>query len=165
MLQGKRFTRHNPLSMFAGVASAVLVLGTLIGQGDHAKGDSAADFGMMNMPGMSSMPVMSMGGGSDSGAMDPTTPGMDPNMPGMAATPNDGSASSSTVQLRPGAAKTAGGMSVRLVKISHGKATVQMGQDTATLQQGARKKFADGMTVQAVKVKPDSATLKVSPPQ
>jgi hypothetical protein len=164
MLRGNRLTQVNPVPMFAGVASAVLVLGTLIGQGDHAKGDSDADFGMsMNMPGMS-MPGMSTGGASDSGAMDPTMPGMDPNMPGMAATPNDGSASGGTVELRPGTAKTAGGMRVTLVKVSHGKATVQMGQDTASLRQGAQKKFADGMTVRAVKVKPDSATLKVSPP-
>jgi len=113
----------------------------------------------MNMPGMS-MPATSTGGGSDSGAMDPNTPGMDPNMPGMGATPNGGSAAAGTVQLRPGAAKTAGGMKVRLVRISHGRATVQMGQDTATLRQGARKKFGDGMTVRAVKVRRDGATLE-----
>jgi uncharacterized protein involved in copper resistance len=166
MKREARARRLNPVPLFAGVVGAVLVVGTLVGQGGHAAGDSDADMSGMSMamPGMS-MPGMSPAGGSDSGAMDPNTPGMDPNMPGMAATPNDGGVAAGTVRLRPGTAKTVGGMQVRLVKISHGRAGVQMGRDTATLRQGQRKKFADGMTVQAVKVKPDEATLTVSPRQ
>lgn len=150
----------NPVPMFAGVASAVLVLGTLVGQGGHAKGDSDADMsGMSSMPGMS-MPGMSMGGGS--GAPQANMPGM----PMEAATPDEGggSGAGSTVDLHPGASGKAGGMSVRLVKVTHGAATVQMGHDSATLRQGAQKKFGDGMTVKAIKVKRDGATLKVTPP-
>jgi hypothetical protein len=163
--------RHfSPVPLFAGVASAVLIVGTLVGQGGHAKGDSDIDMsGMsMSMPGMS-MPGMDMGNGSgDASSGTDSSGGMDMNMPGMpqmAATPDGGGAATpTTVSLKPGASKDAGGMTVKLVKISHGAATVQMGKDTATLRQGAKKKFGDGMTVQAVKVKPNSATLKVSPP-
>jgi hypothetical protein len=136
--------RINPVPMFAGLVSAVLVLGTLIGQGGHAKGDSDADMSGMSM----SMPGMSM-----------------PGMPIEAATPDQGSAAAnSTVTLRPGASKSAGGMTVRLVKVAHGVATVQMGKDTAALRAGKQKKFADGMTVRAVQVRRDGATLSVAPP-
>jgi hypothetical protein len=150
--------------MFAGVMGAVLLVGTLVGQGGHANGDSDADMSGMSM----SMPGMSMGGGSGSdgaSGMDPNMPGMDPNMPGMAAVPDDGGrAGSDTVTLRPGTAKQAGGMMVRLVKIGASTATVQMDHQTAKMRSGAQKKFRDGMTVRVVRVAHGEATLKVTRP-
>jgi hypothetical protein len=167
MNRGWRGHHINVVPMFAGVLGAVLLVGTLVGQGGHATGDSDADMSGMSM----SMPGMSMGGGSGSGGasdMDPNMPGMDPNMPGMppmAATPNDsGGTSSDTVTLRPGAAKQAGGMMVRLVKVGDGTATVQMDSQTAKVRSGAQKKFRDGMTVRVVRVAHGKATLKVSRP-
>jgi hypothetical protein len=151
------------LPLSAGVLSAGLVFGTLVGQGDAKSADSDDDVAGMAayMPGMS-MPGMSMNGGSmDMGGGSDTAAapgnGMDMNMPGMAGS------GPTTVKLVPGSSKDAGGMTVRLVKISHGKATVQMGKDTAALSQGAHKKFGDGMTVEAVKVSKKEATLKVTP--
>jgi hypothetical protein len=167
MMRRMHLRRINPVPMFAGVVSAVLVLGTLIGQGGHAKGDADGDMTGMAayMPGMS-MPGMNMGNGAGgSGSTDSSMANM-PGMPMEAATPNtDAGAGGSTVALKPGKSGTAGGMSVRLVKVSHGAATVQMSHETATLRQGAQKKFGDGMTVKAVKVQRDGATLKVTPPQ
>jgi hypothetical protein len=166
MMRGWRAAHFNPVPMFAGLASAVLIVGTLVGQGGHAKGDSDADMGMSTyMPGMS-MPGMDMGNGSGgSGSTDSSMANM-PGMPMEAATPDQGSAAAgNTVTLQPGKAGNAGGMSVRLVKVSHGTATVKMGKDTAALRQGASKKFGDGMTVKAVKVQRDGATLKGTPPE
>ncbi|HEY2833048.1 MAG TPA: hypothetical protein VGJ14_11540 [Sporichthyaceae bacterium] len=160
MYRGSGRRRLNPLPMCAAVVGGVLVLGTLIGQGGHAKGDTDEDLSSLSvsMPGMS-MPGMSMGSGA-SGGTDMNSPGMPP----VAAVPNEGTGSGAgTVTLRPGTAGTAGGMEVRLVKISRGAATVAMGQDSAVLRQGASKKFPDGMSVRAVKVTKDRATLKVTP--
>src|SRR5882757_2952744 len=117
MNRGLRRHRFNVVPMFAGILGAVLLVGTLVGQGGHAKGDSDTDMSGMSM----SMPGMSMGGGGSgsdgASGMEPNTPGMDPNMPGMpvmAATPNNGGGTGSdTVTLRPGAATHAGGMTVR----------------------------------------------------